>query len=165
MILKTYELQLTNYEKTKMNRKINPIVEKLDFFKTYQEKNEEIMFEKQTLIDKKNKILRELSSINNEIMNNNLKKENLNKSLQIKSYPKPLKILNSCVETKCSICFEHYLYSENCWLSCDHEFCKVCIKNWFGDNKKKSCPICRKKPEVIRIYHNEVWRTVQPVLK
>ena len=54
---------------------MNPIVEIADFFKTYDEKKEEIMFEKQTLIDKKKKILRELSSINDEIVNNNLKKK------------------------------------------------------------------------------------------
>jgi len=178
MILKRYELRTTNYElrntkyeirKNEIRKnektKMNPIVEIADFFKTYDEKKEEIMFEKQTLIDKKKKILRELSSINDEIVNNNLKKKNLNKSLYIKSYPKSLKILNSCMETKCFICYEDYSYSESCWLSCNHEFCKVCIKNWFGDNKKKSCPICRRYPEVIEIYYKEVWRTVEPVLK
>jgi len=42
----------------------------------------------------------------------------------------------------CSICLN--IISDNIKLSCTHEFCKPCLKAWYDNGSKKSCPMCRQ---------------------
>lgn len=43
-------------------------------------------------------------------------------------------------EFKCSICQELIINASG--LSCSHVFCKCCIDEWLGENRR--CPVCRK---------------------
>ncbi|XP_033833502.1 E3 ubiquitin-protein ligase TRIM35-like [Periophthalmus magnuspinnatus] len=45
-------------------------------------------------------------------------------------------------ELICSIC--HELFKDPVVLSCSHSFCKVCLKNWWRDKLKKTCPVCQR---------------------
>ncbi|XP_072298829.1 zinc-binding protein A33-like [Eucyclogobius newberryi] len=43
----------------------------------------------------------------------------------------------------CPIC--HELFRDPVFLSCSHNFCKVCMENWWKDKPKKTCPVCKRR--------------------
>ena len=53
------------------------------------------------------------------------------------------------LKEECSICYEKINNIESqAIISCQHLFHDNCIKMWL--NKKLSCPLCRKKPKLIK---------------
>ena len=76
-------------------------------------------------------------------------KEHNNKNLRIietKTYKYDENKLNENKDFNCSICLEKFnLNDEIVVLSCNHEFHRLCAKEWFLQNigKKQTCPNCR----------------------
>ena len=76
-------------------------------------------------------------------------KEHNNKNLRIietKTYKYDENKLNENKDFNCSICLEKFnLNDEIVVLSCNHEFHRLCAKEWSLQNigKKQTCPNCR----------------------
>lgn len=49
----------------------------------------------------------------------------------------------------CGVCYEILILPTT--LRCGHNFCRICLAQWYLQSKKKECPICRQeyreKPE------------------
>jgi hypothetical protein len=63
-------------------------------------------------------------------------------------------------ELKCDICKEP-LQSPVSLSTCNHTFCKECIKQWF--NQKNSCPTCRQVDSNSYQHHGRLFRPTQTV--
>ena len=44
---------------------------------------------------------------------------------------------------ECSICLNELIEENTCTTGCNHQFCKVCLDEWFN-SKNLSCPLCRE---------------------
>lgn len=77
--------------------------------------------------------------------------ENLLQSLSKKKNKKIVENLLS--SSQCHIC--HELINVPMMLTCGHNYCYMCLKNWFKTNetRKLGCPDCRKVVEVIPVFN------------
>lgn len=88
----------------------------------------------------------------NETTETNETNTNLNNSIFLSEFCENRIVRINSKINKCIICFERYIQTE---LSCNHKImCYRCVYEWFINNKKNTCPLCRKI--VIKI--NVVYR-------
>ena len=79
----------------------------------------------------------------NDLMNNNLPQENINRPLSIDGHSKlnEYRVWTS-LEGSCCICQEEYSWLDKVVeLPCKHKFHSSCIHKWFTN--RSTCPICR----------------------
>ncbi|KAM4741471.1 E3 ubiquitin-protein ligase TRIM35-like [Anableps anableps] len=43
----------------------------------------------------------------------------------------------------CPVCQD--VFKDPVLLSCSHSFCKECLKNWFDEDLKQNCPVCKRR--------------------
>ena len=56
--------------------------------------------------------------------------------------------LSPNLEEKCIICFEKNICNNNIYKCKHNSCCQECSISWY--NIKKSCPICRAEPEIVK---------------
>lgn len=55
---------------------------------------------------------------------------------------------NSTID-ECCICLSEFTEAYGQLSDCNHVFCVTCIRDWFKNKTKKSCPVCRKASSYI----------------
>ena len=77
--------------------------------------------------------------------------ENIIQSLSKKKNKKIVE--NFLLSSQCHIC--HELINVPMMLVCGHNYCYMCLKNWFKTNetRKLGCPDCRKVVEVVPVFN------------